>query len=119
MLPLSAMASLRRKPRSLFWFACFTDADRKRTQRSTKQSERKKAEGIANEFEKAAKLASEKRLGEAQARRVLSDIYEITNGAALTSATAREFLTKWPETRKDALSYRTFQAYVQVCRDFM
>jgi uncharacterized protein YaiL (DUF2058 family) len=69
------MASLRRKPRSPFWFACFTDADGRRTQRSTKQSDRKKAQGIANQFERAAKLASEKRLGESQARRVLSDIY--------------------------------------------
>jgi integrase len=113
------MASLRRKPRSPFWFACFTDADGRRTQRSTKQSDRKKAQGIANQFERAAKLASEKRLGESQARRVLSDIYEITNGEALRAATAREWLLKWPETRKDGLSYRTYQAYVQVGRDFL
>jgi integrase len=95
------------------------DADGRRTQRSTKQSDRRKAQGIANQFEKAAKLAAEKRLGEAQARRVLSDIYEITNSEPLASATAREFLTQWPEKKKDGISNRTFLAYTQVARDFV
>lgn len=113
------MASLRRKPRSPYWFACFTNADGVRTQRSTKQSDRKKAQAMANQFEKAAKLASEKRLGEAQARRVLSDIYEITNSEPLASATTREYLTKWPERRKAGVSRGTFNAYSQVSRDFI
>jgi integrase len=113
------VASLRRKPRSPFWFACFTDADGSRTQRSTKQSDRKKAQGIANQWEKAAKLASEKRLGEAQARKVLSDIYEITNSAPLVSATARDFLESWAERRKVDTAKRTYEAYKQVTRDFV
>lgn len=113
------MASLRRKLRSPFWFACYTDADGARTQRSTKQSDRKRAQAIANAWEKAAKLASERRLGEAQARKVLSDIYEVTSGEALASATARDFLSKWPERKKDSISHRTWQAYTQVARDFI
>lgn len=117
--PFGRMASLRRKLRSPFWFACFTDADGTRTQRSTKQSDRKKAQLIANQWERAAKLASERRLGEAQARKVLSDIYEVTSGEPLASATAREFLTKWPDRKKESISYRTWQAYTQVARDFI
>lgn len=113
------MASLRRKLRSPYWFACFTDADGSRTQRSTKQSDRRRAQGIANQFEKAAKLAAEKRLGEAQARRVLADIYEITNGERLASATTRDFLSKWSERRKIDTSKRTYDAYRQVTRDFL
>lgn len=113
------MASLRRKPRSPYWFACYTNADGKRTQRSTKQSDRRKAQAIADQYEKAARLAAEKRLGEAQARRILSEIYEITNSEPLASATTREFLLKWPETRKDSISHRTHQAYTQVARDFL
>lgn len=95
------------------------DADGRRTQRSTKQSDRKKAQAMANAWEKAAKLASERRLGEAQARKVLSDIYEATNGEPLASATARDYLTKWPERKKGSISYRTWQAYSQVARDFV
>jgi len=113
------VASLRKKLRSPFWFACFNDADGSRTQRSTKQSDRRKALGIATQWERAAKLASEKRLGEAQARRVLSDIYEITNNEPLPSATARDFLTSWAERRKLDTSKRTYDAYKQVTRDFV
>jgi len=113
------MASLRKKLTSPYWFACYLGADGKRKQISTKQSDRRKAQGFANEWEEAAKLASEKRLGEAQARKVLSNIYEITNGEPLASATTRDFLTKWPDNRKDFISHRTHQAYTQVARDFI
>jgi integrase len=113
------MASLRRKARSPYWFACFTNADGTRTQRSTKQSNRKKAQGIANQFEKAAKLAGEKRLGEAQARKVLSDIYEVVANEPLASVTARSFLTAWPLKRKSNVAHGTYNAYAQTCRDFI
>lgn len=113
------MASLRRRLRSPFWWACFTDADGSRAQRSTKQRDRKKAQAIANQWERAAKLASERRLGEAQARRVLSDIYEITNDEPLPSATARDFLTSWAHRRKLDTKKRTAEAYAQVARDFI
>ena len=113
------MASVRRKLRSPYWFACFYEADGSRTQRSTKQSDRRKAQAIANLFEKASKLAAEKRLGDSQARRILADIYETTNNEPLASATARDFLLKWPESRKNSISHGTFRAYTQVARDFI
>src|SRR5688572_16795013 len=92
LLPLFRMASLRRKPRSPFYFACFTTPDGVRTQRSTKQSTRKLAQSVADKWEAAAKLGSEKRLGEAQARKVLSEIYQVLNNEPLRSATARQYL---------------------------
>lgn len=119
MLPLEGMASLRRKARSPFWFACFTDSDGRRTQRSTKQSDRKKAQAVANQFEKAAKMASEHRLGEAQARRVLSDIYEAIANEPLAAVTAKSFLTDWPEKKKPNVAHGTYNAYAQTCRDFL
>jgi|JI10StandDraft_1071094.scaffolds.fasta_scaffold04155_14 integrase len=112
------MASVRRKDRSPFWFACFTSADGSRTQVSTKQRDRRKAQATADQFEKAARLGVEKRLAETQARKVLSSIYEITNGEPLATASTREFLTQWPETRKESISNRTYLAYKQAARDF-
>ena len=94
------MAFLRRFPRSPFWFAGFTLADGRRVQRSTKQGDRKKAQATADKWEEAAKLASQKRLGEAQARRILSEIYEKLHGEPLMTKTARQFLTDWAEGRK-------------------
>jgi integrase len=113
------MASIRKKFGSRFWFACFYGPDGRRIQRSTKSSHRKTAQAVAEKFEKAAKLASEKRLGEAQARRVLGDIYEEINGAPLSSATARDYLTRWSEARKADTSPRTHAAYAQVVREFI
>lgn len=113
------MASLRRKDRSPYWFACYMAPDGRRVQVSTKQSNRKKAQAVADTWEKAARLGSEKRLSEAQARRVLSDIYEIVNNEPLASATTQDFLNTWANKRKGDTSPRTAQAYAQVIRDFL
>ncbi|MBI5767888.1 MAG: tyrosine-type recombinase/integrase [Verrucomicrobia bacterium] len=113
------MAFLRRFPRSPYWFAGFTLPDGRRVQRSTKQSNRKKAQSVADAWEKAAKLGAEKRFGEAQARRVVGEIYETVNNEPLPSKTAREFLTDWAEGRKNDTAPRTQQAYAQVVRDFV
>ena len=113
------MAFLRRFPRSPFWFAGFTLPDGRRVQRSTKQGDRKKAQATADKWEEAAKLASQKRLGEAQARRILSEIYEKLHGEPLVTKTARQFLTDWAEGRKVDTKPRTHAAYAQAARDFI
>lgn len=113
------MASIRRKIRSPYFFACYTAPDGRRVQRSTKQCERKKAQAIADQLEKASKLGAEKRLGEAQARRILSEIYQVVNGETLTSSTARHFLEGWVLRRKLDTAPSTQAAYAQVVRDFL
>jgi len=113
------MASLTKKKTSPYWFACYTLADGRRTKRSTKHTDRRKAQTLAEQYEKAAKLASQKRLGEAQARRVIADIYEATSGERLLSATARDYLTRWAETRKADTAHSTSTAYAQIVRDFL
>lgn len=112
------MASLTRKSTSRFFIACFTDADGRQVQRSTKLTDRRKAQVMAEQWEKAARLAREKRLGEAQARKVIADIYEELNGAPLASSTAREFLAKWAESRKADTAKGTWTAYAQIAREF-
>jgi integrase len=113
------MASLRRKFRSPYFFACYLAPDGRRVQRSTKQSRRKAAQVVADQWERAARLGAQKRLGEAQARRVLAEIYEAVNGETLPSATAGDFLKKWAEDRKGDTSARTSAAYGQVAREFL
>jgi len=91
------MASLRKKDRSPYYFACFTGPDGRRVQRSTKQAHRKQAQAVANEWEKAAHLASERRFGEAQARRVIADIYQAINRDSLRPWRERS----WPIGRNN------------------
>jgi hypothetical protein len=70
------MASLRRKEDSKFWFACFTLKDGTRTQRSTKETDQKKAQKIADEYERAARQEMTAR----QAQRVISELYRNITG---------------------------------------
>lgn len=113
------MASLRLKPNSPYYFACYQSADGRRTQRSTKQSNRKTAQAIADAWERAAKLGAEKRLGETQARQIMAEIFKAVNNEELPSATTKDFLAKWAERRKTDTAPRTYQAYSQVIRDFL
>ncbi len=113
------MAFLRRFPRSPFWFAGYTMPDGRRVQKSTKQSDRRKAQAIADKWEEAAKLAAQKRLGESQARRILSEIYGQLHGEPLATQTGGRFLTDWAERRKADTKPRTHAAYTQVTREFV
>jgi len=113
------MASLRKKDRSNYWYACYFGPDGRRIQRSTKQSNRKKAQALADAWEKAAKLGKEKRLGETQARRIMGEIYESLHHEPLKFNSARDFLTGWAEKQKAVTAARTHAAYAQIARDFI
>lgn len=89
------MASLRRKPNSRFWIACFTDDNGLQRQVSTKETSRSKAEKLAEKFESVYKM----RLTEAQARKVVADIYEEIRGEQLYHATGRAFLAGWLQSK--------------------
>lgn len=113
------MASLRNFPGSPYFFACYTDHNGLRRQRSTKQSNRKKAQAIADKLERAAKLGAESRLGEAQVRRILSEMHRDLHGEGIQSSSAKDFLTNWAATRAADTAPRTHQAYSQIVRDFL
>jgi len=68
------MPSLTKKDNSPYWFCCFTTPDGKRTKRSTKQTDKKKAIAVCAEFERASKKAKKGTLTENQAIKVVSDI---------------------------------------------
>jgi hypothetical protein len=51
---VTSMASLTRKPRSKFWFACFRDAGGKQRRKSTQETNYKKAMKIAEQYEQVA-----------------------------------------------------------------
>ena len=49
------MASIWRDPRTRFWVACFTNRDGRRLKKTTKETDRKKAQRMADAFEKVAR----------------------------------------------------------------
>lgn len=101
------MASLRKKPNSRFWIACFTDGDGIQRQRSTQATDRTTASGMAQKFEAAYAM----KLTEAQARKVVSDIYEGLHGEQLYHATVRKFLTDWLAGKQAEMSPGSHKRY--------
>lgn len=112
------MAYLRRLPRSPYWIAGFSLPDGRRTQRSTKEKDRKKAMKLAVQWEEAAR----RRLTESQARKVISDIHEQIHGTRLVTPSVNDYVARWLDRKKGETAPVTFLAYrhaVQGFRDFL
>jgi integrase len=114
----NTMASLRKKEKSPFWFACFTLPDGTRTQRSTGTTKRREAERIANEFEDASHEASAGRLTEARARKVIADIYAISNREKMPSSALTDYLDGWLARKALEASDNTHEKYSSVVSHF-
>ncbi len=113
------MASLRRLPNSPYWIACFSLPDGARTQRSTKSTDRREAQRIANQFEDSATAARSGRFIEAQARKVIADIYALANSDQLPSSTAKDFFASWLKRKEIEAGEKTHQRYGIVVGHFL
>ena len=85
--------------KSPYWIAQFRGAEGRRVNKSTKQTERKKAQGVADEWEAAAKKARSSELTQVASLQVLSRLMELTTGEPLQTATIAEHLTGWLASR--------------------
>jgi integrase len=110
-------------PKSPFWIACFngvgTDGRVRRLKRSTKTTDRKLAQKLADEWEQLEKLAGKGRLTESHCRKVIAQMYERTVGEPLHFKTARDYLTEWVESKKSETELRTYWKYCQTVSDFL
>jgi hypothetical protein len=101
------MSSVWKHPKSQFWTACFTDENGRQLKRSTKLTDHAKAMSMAQKFEAAYKM----KLTEAQARKVVSDIYEQIHGEQLYHSTTRKFFGDWMANKKSETSPGTHKRY--------
>jgi integrase len=113
------MASLRRFPDTPYWFACFTGPDGHRCQRSTKEINKKRAQRIADHYEQAAKTARLGLLTSTQARKVLGEIYQISNREELPPDTIGEFFPRWLTGVKIQSGAKTYQRYSGITTRFL
>jgi len=104
------MASLWKHPKSQFWTACFTDENGRQLKRSTKLTDRSQALVMAQKYEAAYRM----KLTEAQARKVVSDIYEQIHGEQLYHCSTRKFFTEWLASKKNELSNGSYKRYENV-----
>jgi integrase len=113
------MASLRRFPGSRFWFACFTDPVGRRVQHSTKETDKKRAQKIADQYEEAAFVARRGLLTERHARRVIGEIFEIANRASLPHETINGYFARWLASKKGRLGAKSFLRYSELIQNFL
>lgn len=113
------MASLRRLKTSKYWIACFSGPDGRRIQCSTKETDRKRAQQIADCFAEAAHTARLGFLAERQARKVIGDIYRISNREELPSDSVRQFFERWIETKRTEAGAKTFVRYTGIVAGFL
>ena len=110
-------------PKSPFWIACYngigSDGRLRRIKRSTKTTDRKLEQRLADEWEALEKLAGEKRLTESHCRKVIAQMYERTTGEPLHFHTAREYLNEWVESKRNETELRSFLKYQQVANEFL
>jgi integrase len=112
------MASVHRDPRgkSQFWYAAFKLPDNTRCFRSTKKTNRKEAQKVADAWEEAARLQT----SETQFRRVMQSIWEQISGKPLASSTIKDFLQRWKARKeKEVESERTARTYSDVAMSFL
>lgn len=109
------MASLRRFPRSPFFFACFTLPDGKRVQQSTKETTRKKAQQKADEWESLSKERAKAR----QAHKVIAGIYRAAHKEELPDATPSAFIAGWLVRKKPEIAKASYDAYEGRTRHFL
>jgi integrase len=114
------MASLRWLPNSRYAIACFTGADGRRYQRSTKETDKKRAQKIADQYEECAFIARRGLLTERQARKVIADIFQIANrGQALQLETIGHYFRRWLESKRIQMKSKAFDRYAQLMGDFL
>ncbi len=109
------MASLRKKPRSPYFYACFLDHSGRKRQRSTKETNRKRAQRIAEEFERAGRTHRTV----AQVRRVLTSLHLELAGDTLPAVTVSDYSHRWLEGRRSEIAPRSFTAYEDQVRTFL
>jgi integrase len=115
------MSSIHRDSRgkSPFWHAFFTLPNGKRTSRSTKQTDKRKAREIAQSWEKAASQARLGNLQDLAARKVISDVYEIANGEPLPSSKVRVYFQDWLARKQLVTARSTSRKYEDVISQFL
>lgn len=110
---LLGMASVRRKPGSKYYYACYTAADGTQQQKSTKSIDRKTAQRIANELEEPFR----NKCTVSQLRRNFADVAKDIGTVASFSTTVRQFFNRWLEEILGEQQPLTHARYSQINRD--
>ena len=113
------MASIRKKPNSKYWYACYDQKDGQRTQVSTKSTDRKVALRIAQQYEDAVREARLGVLVESSARKNIVKIYELAVGTPLRFYSIEGWLSWWLENKVKSKRKGTADRYKSSVKTFL
>ena len=108
------MAFIWKHPESKYFVARFIDFQGKRRNRSTRSTNRKEAQRIAEQFE----LASNKKRTARQVRDVISALHKEITGEELTAHSFREYSESWLERKAPEVSAGTVGFYKGAIKKF-
>ena len=122
------MASLTKRPDSLYWIACFTAKDGRQLKRSTKimiaptpgdkrkpLDLKREAMRIAQEYEAGAR--NERTI--TQTREVIAQLHEQLTGTAIPQRTTREAVNAWVARKTPEVSEATARFYKGSAKKFL
>jgi integrase len=101
------MASVVKYRKSKYWVAAFRDASGKQHRRTTRETSRKRALAVAEQFERVAK----RQASAARVRKTFSEFYQEHYGEALPRATVRTYAAQWLASRKTETSAPSHALY--------
>lgn len=108
------MAFIFKHPKSKYWFAGFLDATGKRRNRSTKTTNGRQAQKLAEEYETAARNKRTAR----QVRSVISQLHREITGNELVTLSVRDFVKQWLATKKHETAASTLGFYTMATKKF-
>jgi integrase len=94
-------------PRSKFWTACFRDQNGRQRRISTKATDRRRAQRIADEYERA--VLSKRTLRQVQ--KVLDRLHEEISGEAVARISVKAAIDKWLKTKEPETAPATMAFY--------
>jgi integrase len=109
------MASVWRHPESKYWTACFRDSSGQQRRISTKETDRKKAMRLAEEYEKTAHTKRTMR----QTHAVLARLQEEIGGEPVSRKSLRQYANEWLASKTPEVAARTHDSYEDGLTQFL
>src|SRR4051812_12622903 len=101
------MASIWKDPRARFWVACFTNREGRRLKKTTRTTDRKKAQRMADGFERVARNKQTTRT----ARATIADLSRDIWGVEVVTTSVREHFTNWLAEKQSSTAVATMEFY--------
>ena len=114
-IELQSMASLARYSTSPYWIACFRDYNQKQRRRSTRETNRKRAQQIADALEQVSK----RKMNARRIREAVNEIYRQVSGESLPHSSVKTHAAVWLGQKKLECKPASYELYQKGINKFL